>query len=211
MLTLYIADVERDVGMKKLSRKEAAKVLEDMKVKIEIPKAAVTQWKRNTALDMAIEALKYSGVPNSSDSISRRAAIDAARDWYKGLICGSFNGLEKRLRALPSAQQWIPCSSALPKTEEIVLVTCEHLDIYGKPHRYVCKAFHVDRYTMRSDVGWWDEGCDEYREEDDQYYVLEGWYEYIHNWGDYSSVSITDDKVIAWMPLPEPWEGEKDE
>ena len=58
MLTFYIADVERDAGMKKLSQEEAVKVLEGMKVKIEIPKAAVTQWERNTALDMAIEALK---------------------------------------------------------------------------------------------------------------------------------------------------------
>ena len=50
-----------------LSQEEARKILEDMKVKIEIPKAAVTQWKRNAALDMAIEALKYSEVPNSSE------------------------------------------------------------------------------------------------------------------------------------------------
>ena len=27
------------------------------------------------------------------DLISRQAAIDAARDWYEGLICGSFKGL----------------------------------------------------------------------------------------------------------------------
>ena len=39
-----------------------------------------------------------------SDTISRQAAIDAAKDWYDGLICGSFNGLEKRIKALPSAQ-----------------------------------------------------------------------------------------------------------
>ena len=39
-----------------------------------------------------------------SDLISRQAAIDAAQDWCEGLICGSFKGLEKRLRALPSAQ-----------------------------------------------------------------------------------------------------------
>lgn len=38
------------------------------------------------------------------DLISRQAAIDAAKDWYDGLICGSFRGLEKRLKALPSAQ-----------------------------------------------------------------------------------------------------------
>ena len=39
-----------------------------------------------------------------TDCISRQAAIEAARDWYEWLICGSFKGLEKRLRALPSAQ-----------------------------------------------------------------------------------------------------------
>ena len=52
------------------------------------------------------------------DLISRQAAIDAARDWYEGLICGSFKGLEKRLRALPSAQpepkrgRWIYCEDS---------------------------------------------------------------------------------------------------
>jgi hypothetical protein len=39
-----------------------------------------------------------------SDLISRQAAIDTAKDWYDGLICGSFSGLEKRLKAVPSAQ-----------------------------------------------------------------------------------------------------------
>ena len=77
MLTLYIADVERDASMKKLSREEAAKILEGMKVKIEIPKAAVTQWERNTALDMSIEALNCSEIPNKSDTISRAMAINA--------------------------------------------------------------------------------------------------------------------------------------
>ena len=38
------------------------------------------------------------------DLISKQRAIDAARDWYEGLIFGSFKRLEKRLRALPSAQ-----------------------------------------------------------------------------------------------------------
>ena len=39
-----------------------------------------------------------------NDVVYRQAAIDAAKDWYDGLICGSFRGLEKRLKALPSAQ-----------------------------------------------------------------------------------------------------------
>ena len=99
MLTLYIADVERDVGMKKLSQEEAAKVLEDMKVKMEIPKAAVTQWKKNTALDMAIEALKHSEVPNSSDCISRQAAIDVFED-----TTFTKNEIRRRLSELQSVQ-----------------------------------------------------------------------------------------------------------
>ena len=84
MLTLYIADAERDAGMKNLSRKEALEILNGMKVKIKIPKAAVMQNKRNAALDMAIEALKYSEIPNSStDCISRQAALDAMETWDK--------------------------------------------------------------------------------------------------------------------------------
>ena len=74
--------------------------------------------------DTAIEALRYSEFPNSSDAISRQAAIDAARDWYEGLICGSFKGLEKRLRALPSAQperkmgKWIYNSPVTMKCDQ---------------------------------------------------------------------------------------------
>ena len=140
------------------------------------------------------------------DLISRAAAIELIE---RIKPCHQdADDIAEMIDNMPSAQQWIPCKTALPKTEEKVWVTCEHLDIYGKPHRYVCKAYHVDRYTMRSDVDWWDEGCDEYREEDDQYYVLEGWYECIHNWGDYSSVRITEDKVVAWCPLSEPWKGD---
>lgn len=132
--------------------------------------------------------------------MSRWTTVGEAAAYEKGYTEGRADAIQR---------QWIPCSTALPKTEEKVLITCEYLDIYGKPHRYVCKAFHVDRYTMISDKDWWDEGCDEYREEDDQYYALEGWYEFVHNWGDYNSVRITEDKVVAWCELPKPWEGEK--
>ena len=40
----------------------------------------------------------------STNLIDRQAAIDAAKDWYEGLICGSINGLIKRLNALPTIQ-----------------------------------------------------------------------------------------------------------
>lgn len=138
MLTLYIADAERDAGMKNLSRKEALEILDDMKVKIEIPKAAVMQYKRNAALDMAIEALKYSEIPNSSnDCISRQAAI-AVADYtdYRGLTVEDVKKVTdevvKGLKRLPSAQpEIIRCGE------------CKHLYVDGENVRFnVCELNH---------------------------------------------------------------------
>ena len=95
-----------------------------------------------------------------------------------------------------------------PKTGEDVLLCCEVKNIYGKTRRYMCIGYHVGRYEMESNADW-DDGCDEYREEDDKYYVNEGWYERIHNWSDYGSVAI-EDFVIGWKPLPKQLEPEGD-
>ena len=81
-LTQCTADAEKDAGMKKLKSEEAIATLRDMKVDISVPKAAVMQTKRNVALDMAIDALKCSEIPNSSDTISRQAAIEALNEQY---------------------------------------------------------------------------------------------------------------------------------
>jgi len=55
---------------------EAIICLSDMKIKVAIPKAAVQARLNNEALDMAIEALKCSEIPNNSDTISRQAMLD---------------------------------------------------------------------------------------------------------------------------------------
>ena len=128
MPTLYIVDAKRGADMKNLSRKEAAEVLEDMKVKIEIPKAAVTQWKRNTALDMAIEALNCSEFPNNSDTISRQAAIDALKndERYNEDIPNRADGVRDAIitvLSIPAANRWIPCKERLPDKYGFYLVT----------------------------------------------------------------------------------------
>lgn len=105
------------------------------------------------------------------------------------------------------AEQWIPCSERLPGDDEEaeVFVTCESKNAYGKPYRYTCKASYVEKYSVEAD--WkWDKGCDEYREEDDKYYVREGWYKRIFSWCGYSFVAI-EDKVLAWCELPAPYRG----
>jgi len=123
MLILCIADVERDVGMKNLSPKEAITILEGMRIDIPVPKAAVTQIKRNLALDMAINALNCSEIPNNSDTISKQQAIDALRGYLVGKRCPDDGTLTCRLieneviNKLPSVQperktgHWIAITS----------------------------------------------------------------------------------------------------
>ena len=131
MLILCTADVERDVGMKNLSPKEAITILEGMRIDIPVPKAAVTQIKRNLALDMAINALNCSEIPNN----------------------------------------WIPCSERLPEESRKYLVTV--FDGIGK--RTTSAPYHrrSKSWTLTGRMAYW--------------------------------------KVIAWMPLPEPYrEGEQE-
>ena len=97
--------------------------------------------------------------------------------------------------------RWIPCSEGLP--EDTVIVTVETKTF---KHKYVCEAVWVPRWSKKAEYDNWED-CSEYNEDEDEYYVLEGWYERVHNWDEYSFVGIEDD-VIAWMPLPEPYKEE---
>ena len=93
--------------MSKPSLEETVKILKDMKVTIPLPQAAITQKKRNSAIDKAIEALNCSEMPNNSDCISRQAAIDIFDDNNISVENGEFEPYSrdrKRLCELPPAQ-----------------------------------------------------------------------------------------------------------
>ena len=73
--------------------------------------------------------------------------------------------------------------------------------------RYVCCAFYVPEGMNNDDSDYsWDYECLDYIDEEDEYFVKEGWYERICNWDDYGAVGI-EDFVTHWMPLPEQTEG----
>lgn len=74
MLTLYIADAEKDVSMKNLSRKEAITLLRNLEDSLDSYCELNEEGK--TAFRMAIEALSCSEIPNNSDTISRRKAFE---------------------------------------------------------------------------------------------------------------------------------------
>lgn len=103
---------------------------------------------------------------------------------------------------------WTPIAQ-MPKPMMSVLVTCERVfSLSRTPTRYICKAQWIPAKTKEA---FGDElDFAEYDEETDENYWPEGWYERVHNWGDYTHVMI-EDRVIAWCEMPEPYMVESEE
>jgi len=67
--------------------------------------------------------------------------------------------------------------------------------------RYICDGYYAKAKSIACNFD--DECALEYDEERDEYFLLEGFYEVIKNWDDFTSITI-EDFVTHWMPLPEP-------
>ena len=104
-----------------------------------------------------------------------------------------------------TVQEWISVKSRLPESGVYVLLCCE-IHRYGGEiaGKYVCDGYYAEANKIIAGDFPDDFDC-EYSEEDDEYYLCEGWYEVIKNWDDYNSVAV-EDLVTHWMPLPEPAE-----
>ena len=100
-----------------------------------------------------------------------------------------------------TVQEWISVKDRLPENGVHVLLCCE-IHRYGGEiaGKYVCDGYYAEANKIIA--GGFPDECDcEYSEEDDEYYLCEGWYEVIKNWDDYNSVAV-EDFVTHWMPLP---------
>ena len=106
------------------------------------------------------------------------------------------------------ASQWISVKDRPPESGKHVFAACEIRSLYGYKKQYVCEAFYAKEHSISAGRYPEDDDCYDYSEEDDEYYLKEGWYEVIHNWDEFGGVLIGD-FVTHWMPLPEPpMEGE---
>lgn len=112
------------------------------------------------------------------------------------------DAIDLAVTALQAYQPWIPVSERLPESGKHVLLCCE-VSPSGK--RYVCDGYYAKAKSTTS--GYSNDWDCEYDEETDEYYLPEGYYEIIKNWGEYSSIVI-EDFVTHWKPLPEPPKGE---
>ena len=96
--------------------------------------------------------------------------------------------------------EWISVDKGLPKSGEKVLAYCWVKWLSGGGKGYVCDAYYAAPKSVLASEGW-DDCATEYDEETDEYYLLSGWYEVIHNWDEYGSIAIGD-FVTHWMPMP---------
>ena len=78
-----------------------------------------------------------------SDLIERQKAIEALKDWYDGMIISSFRGIEKVIKALPSAElEIIHCRDCKHYHYEKNIPYCDRIDYgYGwKDNDYCSRA-----------------------------------------------------------------------
>lgn len=124
-------------------------------------------------------------------------------DNYWPFHCYGKKDLEQMECPARTDWKWISVKDRMPESGKVVLATCEIRSLYGYKKRYVCEAYHAEDHSISEGKYPEDTDCYDYSEEDDEYYLKEGWYEVIHNWDEYGSVVIGD-FVTHWMPLPEP-------
>lgn len=97
----------------------------------------------------------------------------------------------ERDAALAKVPRWISVDERLPESGVHVFALCEIRANGGVIRRYVCDGFHVEAWKEKA--GCYSEDCAlVYNDEDDEYYLEEGWYEVIKNWEEYNSITIAD-------------------
>ena len=104
--------------------------------------------------------------------------------------------IDLAITALQAYQPWVSVEVEKPECEKAVLLLCE---VRPMGRKYVCVGFYAEPKSVIIPCD--DESNYEYDEETDEYYLVEGFYENIYNWCDYTSVAISD-FVVSWKPLP---------
>lgn len=113
-------------------------------------------------------------------------------------------------------EPWILCSERMPLSEQEVLICTKKRKLTQTAYieSLVIPAIYEDGTVLENDSGWRWEDVDyaDWDEEEDCGIIPEGWWENRHFNPDDVYNNPVDEKVVAWMPLPELYhEGEQDQ
>lgn len=111
-------------------------------------------------------------------------------------IFNAIAALQAENAELREAQRWRNAKDDPPESGVHVLLGCE---VRPSGRKYVCDGYYAAPKTISAECS--DEIAFEYDEDKDEYFLLEGFYEVIKNWDDFSSIAIGD-FVTHWMHLP---------
>lgn len=169
-------------------------------------------------LEEAIKHAEAAAIENEKEAKRKREHggwyyDSEARAWA---ICAEENRqLSEWLRELQERrkrpeQRWIPCSERLPDNRVDVLICYRAWQQYAKRYVYsIVNGWYARKHSVNENVFLeWEGDCD-YKEDEDEFYIQEGWYEFTTQGnGDLMNWYIGDAEVVAWMPLPEPYQSE---
>ena len=155
-----------------------------------------------------------------NDLISREAAIDVADNYMDADDCSGGDVAQDiidDLIALPSIQpeqKWIPCKDKMPEPDQLVLMQCRGKKWPSGYRYFPVIGVWIPPLTVKAEDKWaqdYDtEDLEVYDEDTDTFYCEAGWYEETTQGdGDGMSWKMHAD-VIAWMPLPAAYKGDKD-
>lgn len=101
-----------------------------------------------------------------------------------------------------ASESWISVKDKLPEPETEVLAVCVR-----NGYRFICPVIFEDgtMLTQNSIWNWYElENYGTYSEENDDYFIPEGWWENRQFTPDDIYNNPVDCTVTHWMPLPEP-------
>ena len=133
------------------------------------------------------------------DLISRQAAIDALHMhlMYRMGTDSNKKRLDEWINNLPSAQpeqRWIPCSERLPEDIRPVIVTWKNTDPKSY-YQYIVGKHFTGTACYKNGKWYWYSSTTE---------------DMLAEYGRYDSEEFDEAiECIAWMPLPEPYKGER--
>ena len=119
---------------------------------------------------------------------------------------------EEHIANAPTLGEWIPVSERLPECEQEVLI-CTEKKLVGKDayiDSIVTPAIYEDGTMLENDSMWHWEDIDfaGWDDEEDCGIIPEGWFENRQFNPDEVYNNPVGRKVVAWMPLPEPYREE---